>query len=272
MVEFSWVNDNTRRDKSMNSMATLGDQQWSPDQKVVIDYLAKISKDTGLTASEIARKAGISASTLTRIFPNPKVSYSLSRRTLLKINQAFPHICAPRDWANPHENATQFTSKLDAMPGLANELTPLFSLTPLSLANTANERLRKIQDELGLELAHGNLQLPCAYISIPATTHRHQNLIATYIPGDGMEPRYRAGEIVIASLLKPAGIRTDVLVGISVGTDCPKTEKCVLYCVAQLISRTSNSITLWQHKTHKQAEIAISDLSFVYSIVALLEE
>lgn len=253
-------------------MAVLGDQQWSPDQKVVIEYLDNISKETGLTASEIARKSGISASTLTRIFPNPKVSYSLSRRTLLKIKHAFPHISAPEHWATPIDNATQFTTKLDVMLGSANALIPLYSLSPLSLGSAPDDRLRDLQDTVGLELAHGNLQSPCSYISMPTTKHGHHDLIATYIPGDGMEPRYRAGEIIIANRVKPAGIRTDVVVGISVGADSARDEKCALYCIAQLISRTPDSVTLWQHKTHKKAEIANSDLVFMYSIVALLEE
>lgn len=256
----------------MNSMAALRDQQWSPDQKVVIEYIDNISKETGLSATEIARKSGISASTLTRVFPRPKVSYTLSRRTLQKINLAFPHIAVPEQWANPNENTTQFTPKLDVVLGSANPLTPLYSLSSLSLGSATDSRFREFQDAFGLELAHGNLQSPCSYISIPTLKHRDHDLIAAYIPGDGMEPRYRAGEIAIASRLKPAGIRTDVLVGINVDIDDTKNESCVLYCFAQLISRNSTSITLWQHKTHKKVEIDNSNLAFVYSIIALLEE
>lgn len=257
---------------AMNSMAAFKDTFCSDDQKYAVEYLTNISKSTGLTASEIARKAGVSASTLTRLFPVPKVPYSLSRRTLLRIQRSFPEIPLPSSWIEKSSNATTFTSISEALPTKVNALTPLYALKPLSISARHETHLESYQDKIGLELAVGNFEEPCSYIAIPATTASAVDLIAAYVPGDGMEPRYRAGEMLIISRTKPPGIRSDVVVGLKTAGHHSETSNQMAFCVAQIIDRTPDAVTLWQHKLHKRAIIDLCDVLFCFTIVALVEE
>ncbi|BAI99108.1 hypothetical protein SJA_P1-01560 (plasmid) [Sphingobium indicum UT26S] len=62
--------------------------EW--DQDRARNLVGCLVKETGFSASQIARRSGLAPSTLTRIYPNPTVGYSLSDRSVAKLKATFP--------------------------------------------------------------------------------------------------------------------------------------------------------------------------------------
>ncbi|WP_337587942.1 helix-turn-helix domain-containing protein, partial [Sphingobium sp. DC-2] len=66
--------------------------EW--DQQRARGLIGCLIEETGLSATEIARRSGLAPSTLTRIYPTPSVGYSLSARSITKLKEAFPEAFA----------------------------------------------------------------------------------------------------------------------------------------------------------------------------------
>ncbi|WP_084694370.1 hypothetical protein [Sphingobium sp. YBL2] len=62
--------------------------EW--DQDRARSLIGCLIKETGFSASQIARRSGLAPSTLTRIYPNPTVGYSLSQQSVAKLRATFP--------------------------------------------------------------------------------------------------------------------------------------------------------------------------------------
>lgn len=253
----------------MNAVNSMSSIQVDHDQKMVLDYISRIVSATGLTATEIAREAGVAASTLTRLYPAPKVSHTLSHRTLKKLNRAFPNVSFLDSWLKQDEKATDIASIMGGNEGESdsrNRQMPLYALKMMPFdAPVGSPAMPNV------ELYLGDFSVPCQFVPAPMPEMNVENLFAAYIPGDAMEPRYRAGEKIIVDRTRPPALKMDILVVLKslYGFDITSNEEVI--CIGQLIDRTRGSITIWQHKTHSKNTFDIAEIRSIYTVVALIE-
>lgn len=225
------------------------------EQEKARHFIGRIVNSTGLSVTEIARKAGLSPSTLTRIYPEPTVNYTLSTRTLAKIRNAFP--------LNDHEEVSSRVAEA-RQPFMAQPMPsiPVYVLGALDDPSVSAQMSVPNEFELySADLEDTKVQ------QIPQLALLDKDrFVAAYMPGDAMEPRFRAGEMVLIDKVRPAAIGGDVFVGLNGG------EGPSVVTVAKLIERDRNQITLLQHRYRTEINIHRSRVENIYPIVALFED
>lgn len=237
------------------------DYEW--DQQRARTLIGCLVEETGFSATEIARRSGLAPSTLTRIYPTPSVGYSLSVRSIGKIKHAFPDAFALCETGSPLP-AAQFTGIVQershsfAAPG--SKLIPVYAATLLFPEESDLLLLNE------LEVWEGDLARPASYMAMPARQGDVERYFAIYIPGDAMEPRFRAGERVILDRIKPASIDTDVLVQLR--DDTARS----LWTIGRLTTRDRNLIGLVQHRDKATASIHRSKIKHIFPIIGMIDD
>lgn len=225
------------------------------EQEKARELIGRIVTSSGISVTEIARKAGLSPSTLTRIYPESTVNYTLSTRTLAKIRAAFP-IDATDEAPNRVADARQ------AFMPQSPPTVPVYVLGPID-DDAVNAGLSISAD---FELYSADLE----DVKIQATSQfsltDKDRFVAAYMPGDAMEPRFRAGEMVLIDKMRPAAIGGDVFVSMANG------DNPTIVTVAKLLERDRNQITLLQHRYKAEINIHRSRIENIYPIVALFED
>lgn len=216
-----------------------------PEQQRACALLHRIVGHTGLSITEIARAAGLSPSTLTRIYPTPSVSYTLSMRTLTKIHAAFP----------------------DAYPGnsaLNVSQTPHEAHVPLLLLGEydASREASGTLAQSGFEL-YTLVPDPSQIQAPPYLTVRDMDRFVTaYVPGEAMAPRIKTGEMLLIDKIKPSPIGSDVLVSLRQG------QEGQIVTIGTLLARDRDHVTLQQGEI--VAKFANSEIRYFHLIVAIM--
>lgn len=236
--------------------------QW--DQQRARSLIGCLVKQTGLSATEIARRSGLAPSTLTRIYPSPTVGYSLSDRSITKLQVTFPDAFSACE-----------TGELPSQPAAAAiPARDEVSLAELNRQKTIPVYAASLHfpDEGGsgfsveLELWEGDLACPAAYMAAPFGLGDPERYFAAYIPGDGMEPRFRAGEKVILDRIKPASIGTDVLVQLR------EEAGRSLWMIGRLIARDRNLVELKQYRDQVTAAVPREKIAQIYPIIGMIDD
>ncbi|MDX3909702.1 MAG: S24 family peptidase [Sphingobium sp.] len=225
------------------------------EQEKARQLIGRIVSSTGLSVTEIARKAGLSPSTLTRIYPEPTVNYTLSTRTLAKIRAAFP--------MNDNDDVSSRVSETrQAFIAQPPPSIPVYALGALEDASVSAQ----LSVPADFELYSANLQ-DAKLQQVPQFAQLDKDrFVAAYMPGDAMEPRFRAGEMVLIDKIRPAAIGGDVFVGLNGG------DGSSVVTVAKLVERDRNQITLLQHRYKTEINIHRSRVDTIFPIVALFED
>lgn len=225
------------------------------EQEKARQLIGRIVNATSLSVTEIARKAGLSPSTLTRIYPESTVNYTLSTRTLAKIRAAFP-IPGDGDLSSRVADERQTFAPQPA-PSIS-----VYVLGPLDDQSISAQLSAPVEFELySADLEDIKIQQTAQF-----ELRDKDRFVAAYMPGDAMEPRFRAGEMVLIDKVRPASIGGDVFVELTSG-DGP-----AVVTVAKLIERDRNQITLLQHRYKSEINIHRSRVENIYPIVALFED
>jgi len=226
-------------------IATAFPRVGDPKQQRACALLHHITLQTGLSITEIARAAGLSPSTLTRIYPTPSVSYTLSTRTLTKIHAAFPDAypgsSAVEVSSEPRENEIQLylLSDVDVPYPELNIPAPVgFDFYSMSPDEAKTQALPNF------------------------SMHDADRYAAAYMPGDAMAPRIRAGEMLIIDKMKPAASGSDVFVSLR------QENRGQVVAVATLVERGRDQITLQQG--NRLVKIHQSLVKKMCSIVAMI--
>ncbi|AUW58017.1 hypothetical protein C1T17_07760 [Sphingobium sp. SCG-1] len=218
-----------------------------PEQKRACALLHRIVAHTGLSITEIARAAGLSPSTLTRIYPTPSVSYTLSMRTLTKIHAAFP----------------------DAYPGnsaLSVSHVPDEAHVPLLLLGEFKRSAGMAGMVVPPDFELYTLVPDTAQIQAPPylTVRDMDRFVTAYVPGNAMAPRIKTGEMLLIDKIKPAPVGTDVLVSLRRG------EEDQAVTIGTLLARDRDHITLQQGRVI--ANFDHSQIGYVHLIVAVMRD
>lgn len=215
-----------------------------PEQQRACALLHRIVTQTGLSITEIARAAGLSPSTLTRIYPKPSVSYTLSMRTLTKIHAAFPD-------AYPGSSALSVSQSDETH-------VPLLLLRERN--RTGEEAASVVPADLELyTLAPDASQIQAPpYLSVRDT----DRFVTAYVPGNAMAPRIKTGEMLLIDKIKPAPVGTDVLVSLR------QEQEDQVVTVGTLLARDRDHITLQQGLV--VANLDHSQVGYIHLIVAVM--
>lgn len=224
------------------------------EQEKARQLIGRIVNATNLSVTEIARKAGLSPSTLTRIYPESTVNYTLSTRTLAKIRTAFPVA----------EDSDVMSRVADQRQSFAPQPAPSISVYVLGPLDDPS-----VGEQLSVPTEFELYSADLEDIKIQQTTQfelrEKDRFVAAYMPGDAMEPRFRA-EMVLIDKVRPASIGGDVFVELTSG------EGPAVVTIAKLMERDRNQITLLQHRYKAEINIHRSRVENIYPIVALFED
>ena len=237
------------------------DYEW--DQQKARGLISCLIEETGLSATEVARRSGLAPSTLTRIYPTPSVGYSLSARSISKLKEAFPEpfaMCEARGiTATPSPAPTHLVKDRPLPFAMPSERTiPVYAA---SLLFPDEDSISLAND---LEMWEGDFTQPAAFIPAPFGRADAARYFAIYIPSEAMEPRFRAGERVILDRIKPASIDTDVIVQLR------DEEERSLWTIGRLSARDRNLIGLTQYKDRVTASIHRSKVRHIFPIIGML--
>jgi len=235
------------------------DYEW--DQQKARNLIGRLVDRTGLSATEIARSAGLAPSTLTRIYPVPSVDYSLSARSIAKLKTAFPDdFMAASEYGDSPTPSSIVKERATPFAAPSHNVIPVYG-TALLFPEENGLPLSK-----ELELWEGDFSRPAAYMPIPFAQTDPERYFAIYIPSEAMEPRFRAGERVIMDRIKPASIDTDVLVQLR------GDKGQSLWTVGRLRMRDRNLIGLTQYRDGITVSIHRSKIAHIFPIIAMLDD
>ena len=234
------------------------------DQEKARNLIGCLVLQAGLSATEIARRAGLAPSTLTRIYPRPSVGYSLSPRSIAKIREAFPQLlsCCEIDQSRV-ENGSAFSEREEQptqLAILASQRIPIYATTLLSSDEAEDSNLRDI------ELWECDDTRPVAHMAAPYLGGEAKRYFAVFIPSEAMEPRFRAGERVILDRIKPASLGMDVLVNLREGS------RTSAWTAGRLQMRDRNLINLLQYRNNVSVTVHRSNINQLFPIIGMIDE
>lgn len=238
------------------------DDDW--DQQKARSLIACLVSQAGLSPTEIARRAGLAPSTLTRMYPTPSVGYSLSPRSIAKIREAFPQLISlfeiDRNQMGNVSIPGAGAQHPAPLPLPSRHQIPVYATTLLFPEETEVSNLRE------LELWECDLTRPVAYMAAPYLVGEEKRYFAIFIPSEAMEPRFRAGERVILDRVKPASLGMDVLVNLR------EEARMSVWTTGRLQMRDRNVITLLQYRNNISVTIHRSNINQIFPIIGMIDE
>ena len=243
------------------------------EQEFVCAYIGRIVAGTGLSATEIARKASLSPSTLTRIYPNPQVKHTLSARTLARVDRAFPGYQPPPPISASEEMPSRQAGPISALAeerqGYRAVLDSLGDVPMYASSLARTEHAAEVDGvEIGLEQIECKLDRPAFYVKRPTALARHDQLYALYVAGSVMEPRRRSGEPVFVDKSRPPSPGDDVIVILEDDGERPGSSMLLL---RSLVRQTSGMIELEQYNPALRFSLPLATIAAVHRVVPWTE-
>jgi transcriptional regulator with XRE-family HTH domain len=205
-----------------------------------IAYVDHLIRETGLDLTNLARRAGISSTTLTRFHNDPAYRNSLSGRTLKKLS-----------------DVTGVPLPTDLGGGTASPRTFIASHSTRSV-------LRDLPvlgtSRVPTEMYWFDVDAEPSRIERPCFLYGQFDAYAVYVNDRTMEPVFRPGEIVYVSPSVPASPGDDVAIQLTTGSGLIK----------RLERRTGRQIVLKQFSPKRLSAIDIASVRAMHPIVGAL--
>jgi len=216
-----------------------------PHRDAAIAYVDALVKETGLDLTNLARRAGVSSTTLTRFHNDPRYTNSLSARTLKKLSDV-TGIPLPPSLGGSANSAQAPSGVLNThavpQPG------------PRDLPVVGNVR----GGQEGYFFDNGLIQ---SYVERPWFLLGQSNAYAVYVNDGSMDPALRHGQLIYVSPTVPPTPGDDVVVQLNDGQGLIK----------RLLRRTARHLVLEQFNPAKRLEIPMGTVRAVHLVVAVLK-
>jgi SOS-response transcriptional repressor LexA len=210
-----------------------------------IAYVDALVRETGLDLTNLARRAGVSSTTLTRFHNDPSYTNSLSARTLKKLSDA-TGIPLPASLGGAGVAASALQ---DGINGFAIPRSGPRDLPIVGHARGGQE---------GYFFDNGLIQ---SYAERPWFLLGQASAYAVYVNDGSMEPALRHGQLVYVSPAVPPTPGDDVVVQLTDGQGLIK----------RLQRRTARHLILEQFNPEKRLEIPVGTVRSVHLVVAVLK-
>lgn len=210
-----------------------------------IAYVDALVRETGLDLTNLARRAGVSSTTLTRFHNDPRYTNSLSARTLKKLSDV-TGVPLPPNLGGAPASAPLSNGVLSAQavpqPG------------PRDLPVVGHAR----GGQEGYFFDNGLVE---SYVERPWFLLGQSNAYAVYVNDGSMDPALRHGQLVYVSPTVPPTPGDDVVIQLNDGQGLIK----------RLLRRTGKHLVLEQFNPAKRLEIPIGSVRSVHLVVAVLK-
>lgn len=214
-------------------------------------YVNTLLSETGLDLTNLARRAGVSSTTLTRFHNNPRYTNSLSARTLKKLSDA-TGIPLPAALGGAVALSSQILSPASAGAAPAGLMIPPPGPRDLPVLGHARG------GEEGYFFDNGLVQ---SYVERPWFLLGQGGAYAVYVNDSSMEPALKHGQMAYVSPAVPPTPGDDVVVQLTDGQGLVK----------RLVRRTARHLVLEQFNPAKRLEIPVGSVRSVHLVVALLK-
>ena len=237
------------------------------DQLEASDLIGHLIRETGLRPSQIAKTAKLSPSTLTRLYPEASVKYTMSLRTLNKLRSSFPEAYASyrtmdhRTIGLPHR-VREIGAPFDAGPAIlpSNSIEIPFFRWKQAMPAPEDELPKALEY---IEIDHG---APTSIWMGSSEGIDSGQVYLGSVPGNGMSPRISAGDVLLIDRVTPAPILSDVLVEFA----CASGKE--LLCIAKLIDRDVHSTIIEQSKLQQVETLNSKQVKNVFRVSGRFDE
>jgi phage repressor protein C with HTH and peptisase S24 domain len=215
-----------------------------------IAYVNALVRETGLDLTNLARRAGVSSTTLTRFHNDPNYTNSLSARTLKKLSDA-TGVPLPPDLGGAPSHAMNHAI---AAGGAGFNAAAIPPAGPRDLPVVGHARGGKE----GYFFDNGIVE---SFVERPWFLLGQSNAYAVYVNDASMEPVLRHGQLAYVSPTVPPTPGDDVIVQLSDGQGLIK----------RLARRTTKHLILEQFNPARRLDIPVDSVRSVHLVVAVLK-
>lgn len=228
--------------------------QMIEQQKAVRELVQRMLAETGLSLTELARRAGVSSTTLTR-FMNKDVKHTLSVSTLGKLSVA-SGVSLPMGLA---------------LPGAATAAP-----RPAAGSLMVPRRGEMAQDLPVYGTAQGangegafiiNMGGQVDRIRRPPGLTANRDAFAIYVEGDSMEPRFEPGETVVIDPNRPVRPGDDVVLLL----ESPEPGQPPQAYIKRLVRRGAERVLVRQYNPPRQMEFPTAAVKRIFRVMRVGE-
>jgi phage repressor protein C with HTH and peptisase S24 domain len=222
-------------------------------REAALSYVKSLIRETGLDLTNLARRAGLSTTTLTRFHNDPAYANSLSARTLKKLSDA-TGIPLPSSLGGSSGAPSGAATAAAGAPAAAHSGPPIPPPGARDLPVMGHAR----GGQEGYFFENGVVQ---SYLERPWFLLGQATAYAVYINDGSMEPALRHGQLAYVSPAVPPAPGDDVVVQLNDGQGLIK----------RLVRRTEKHLVLEQFNPAKRLDIPAGTVRSVHLVVAVLK-